>query len=432
MNITKFNIVFLIMVGISNSTMAQGLLLANTNKAMTLTFEKAKQMMREHHLLLLQKKLDIEKAEAQLKQSRLYENPTIEAMYNINNPVTHRYFDSGYEGEIDIQLSQPIAIGGQHSQLVKSTYNQLESSKYEFINTERECIAQLYAKLIELYYTQKKQVIYSQERHAMQQVINAYQEQYTKGNISHLELQRIKSMYLQLQKEAYDLLQEEQSLEQNIKLMIGTTDNTDKIRPTLNENIITEQHTQHININELLSLAKSRPDLVAQGYDVKASEHEVKYQKASALPIIALQGEYDKNGSIGHNTYLVGLSVTVPIFNHNQGNIKKAESALQQAVISKQMKIQQIEADVTTYYNLLCTQSQQVQEIKRLHNTPVEQQIDEVKEQYLKRNISLLEFIDLYASFKETYLTEQNVRSQLIQTVNELNTTVGTEIIKIR
>ena len=56
MNITKFNIVFLIMVGISNSTMAQGLLLANTNKAMTLTFEKAKQMMREHHLLLLQKK----------------------------------------------------------------------------------------------------------------------------------------------------------------------------------------------------------------------------------------------------------------------------------------------------------------------------------------------------------------------------------------
>ncbi|UKK73556.1 TolC family protein [Segatella bryantii] len=432
MNITKFNIVFLIMVGISNSTMAQGLLLANTNKVMTLTFEKAKQMMREHHLLLLQKKLDIEKAEAQLKQSRLYENPTIEAMYNINNPVTHRYFDSGYEGEIDIQISQPIAIGGQHSQQVKSAHNQLESTKYEFIDTERECIAQLYAKLIELYYTQKKQVIYSQELHAIQQVINAYQEENTKGNISHLELQRIKSMYLQLQKEAYDFLQQEQTLERDIKLMIGITDDDDKIRPTLNEDNITEQHIQNIHINELLSLAKSRPDLVAQGYDVKASEHEVKYQKAIALPIIALQGEYDKNGSIGHNTYLVGLSVTVPIFNHNQGNIKKAKSALQQAVISKQMKNQQIEADVTTYYNLLCTQTQQVQELKQLHNTPMKQQIDQVKEQYLKRNISLLEFIDLYTSFKDTYLAEQDIKNQLIQTVNELNTTVGTEIIKIK
>ena len=128
----------------------------------------------------------------------------------------------------------------------------------------------------------------------------------------------------------------------------------------------------------------------------------------------------------------MGLSVTVPIFNHNQGNIKKAKSALQQAIINKQMKNQQIEADVTTYYNLLCTQTQQVQELKQLHNTPMKQQIDQVKEQYLKRNISLLEFIDLYTSFKDTYLAEQDIKNQLIQTVNELNTTVGTEIIKIK
>lgn len=53
---------------------------------------------------------------------------------------------------------------------------------------------------------------------------------------------------------------------------------------------------------------------------------------------MAVQGEYDKNGSIGHNYFAVGLSVAVPLWSRNRGNIRSAQAALEQAAIDKEQQ----------------------------------------------------------------------------------------------
>ena len=61
-----------------------------------------------------------------------------------------------------------------------------------------------------------------------------------------------------------------------------------------------------------------------------------RQKKADALPRIALNGEWDKNGSVGHNFFAVGATVSVPLWNRNQGNIRSAKAQYAQATIERQ------------------------------------------------------------------------------------------------
>ena len=66
------------------------------------------------------------------------------------------------------------------------------------------------------------------------------------------------------------------------------------------------------------------PELRLLSSLAEAARHALKWQRSQGLPQLAVQGEYDKNGNIGHNFYAVGLSVALPLWNRNRGNIRSA------------------------------------------------------------------------------------------------------------
>lgn len=115
MKITHFLIVFVLVSNIAQRAQAQT---AGSNP-ISITLENAEQTMRQQHLQLRLKEGDVKKAESELKQSRLWENPQVSFQHNVYNPITKKYFDTGHEGETDIQIEQPIAIGGQHNAKVR-------------------------------------------------------------------------------------------------------------------------------------------------------------------------------------------------------------------------------------------------------------------------------------------------------------------------
>ena len=69
-----------------------------------------------------------------------------------------------------------------------------------------------------------------------------------------------------------------------------------------------------------------RPDMRAHRQSVAAAEHDIKLQRANAWPELKVTGGWDKNGSIGRNFFAVGIGLTLPVFNQNQGNIRAARS----------------------------------------------------------------------------------------------------------
>lgn len=57
---------------------------------------------------------------------------------------------------------------------------------------------------------------------------------------------------------------------------------------------------------------------------VNASRANLKLQKSMAFPEFSVKGNYDRVGNFINDYFAIGVSLSVPIFNRNQGNIKAA------------------------------------------------------------------------------------------------------------
>lgn len=95
----------------------------------------------------------------------------------------------------------------------------------------------------------------------------------------------------------------------------------------------------------------ARPDVLAAEIDVRAAESNLKLQKAERIPdpTFSVGVEHEPpGGGPDVNTFNVGVSFPLPLWNRNGGNIKAARAAVEQSRIAlAQLKAQAI-ADLAT------------------------------------------------------------------------------------
>lgn len=126
-------------------------------------------------------------------------------MHNVQNPMNRRWFDMGYDGQTDVQLSQPIAIGRQYKNKVRQARATLNATKAaheaEVLNVRHEARV----AFINLYYTQQKLKVYDKEMASVEKISTACGEQAEKGNVSKMEAFRVAAMLSQLRAERAEL-----------------------------------------------------------------------------------------------------------------------------------------------------------------------------------------------------------------------------------
>ena len=76
----------------------------------TLTLKEAEQRFLERNLSLIAERYNIDMAQAQVLQARLFENPVISLEQNVYNRLNGKYFDFGKEGETVVEVEQVIQI----------------------------------------------------------------------------------------------------------------------------------------------------------------------------------------------------------------------------------------------------------------------------------------------------------------------------------
>ncbi len=105
-----------------------------------------------------------------------------------------------------------------------------------------------------------------------------------------------------------------------------------------------------ISFADLLARLPERPDLKIAQSKRRASEADLKLQRALAFPEVSLKGSYDKAGNFINDYWAIGLSISLPIFNRNQGNIKAAKLAILQSGQQEAYEQQQAENELYTCY----------------------------------------------------------------------------------
>ena len=376
------------------------------------------------NLSLIAERYHVDMAEAQVTQAKLFENPVISFEQNVYNRNNDKYFDLGKEGEAVVEIEQLIYIAGQRNKRVRLEKLNKEMAVYQFEEVIRTLRGELKEKFVDLYYTRKSLSVYDREIGYLSTVLDVYKEQNAKGNVSLLEKSRIQALLLSLKQERNGISNEAVALEGDLRLLLGLK-REEVPEPLFDESALDRIELEKLPLAELSARMAGRPDLKQAEAGIRASEADVRLQRSLAFPEVSLKGAYDRAGNFCNNYFAIGLSVSVPIFNRNQGNIKSARlSVLRNNTLAEQAR-RQADNELFACYTKLA----KALELYRSSDYELERDFDRIIEGvnagFRKRNISLLEFIDYYEAYKETCLQLYGMKRDVVMAAEGLNTIVG-------
>ncbi|TZF83614.1 TolC family protein [Pedobacter sp. BS3] len=392
----------------------------------TLTISEAEKRFLANNLDLIISRYDIDRAKAGIITARLFDNPELSFENALYNPETKKFFQSSYpDGQYSAQLSQLITLAGKRNkniQLAKTDARMAEARFYDLLRTLRYTLRTDFYKL---YYQQQTADVYVRQIESLKEILAAFRQQYSKGNIALKDLLRIQSMLYSLQSEYNEALAALEDTQAELRQLVG-------IAPPACIQASCQPDFDHIpsltgiSYQALVDSAMlHRPDMQLVKLNLQYARANLNLQKASAVPDITLSLTTDLQGSYIKHYTGIGISLPLPLFNRNQGAIKQARIDADAGSIQEQKQQQLIENEVSGSYLNAVRMQQAYEGIDKNFNDDYNRLIAEVGRSYQKRTISLLEFLDFYDSYKENAIQFNTTRLNYLTSLENINYVTG-------
>ena len=392
------------------------LLAGNLPGKLVVSQAEAERLFLQNNLLLIAEHYNVDKAEAEIVQARLLENPVLSLEQNIYNRLNKKYFDVGAQGEAIVSIEQVINLAGQRGKAVKVA------------GLNKEVVAgELRQRFISVFFLQKSLGVYDREVASLEHLLTVMAGQQARGNISLMERTRLEAFLLNLRSERMQLQNDLADGLGELCLLMGVPSGTN-IETELPNETLDRIASQPVMLDRLESSLNQRPDLKASESQVLRSEANLKLQRSLAAPSFSLGGTFDRQGNFIDHYFGLTASVSIPIFNRNQGNIRSARFDIRQSNTQKEFLRNQAETELQAAYIRFQNSLRLYRETPGGLEEDFDRLIAEVEKNFTNRNISVLEFVDYYESYKESALRLYDLKHAALAAADELRTVAGTAI----
>ncbi|MTK53417.1 MAG: TolC family protein [Paludibacter sp.] len=393
--------------------------------------DSAENIFVRKNFTLLAQRYNIDAQKALVLQAKLFPNPTFSFGTPLYQTATHKYFPMGKEGEISMGLSQVIMLANKHNKQLKIAQSNAELSEYQFYDLLRTLKHTLRSDFFNIHYLMQSAKVYQTEIDGLQRMSDAFDQQKGKGYVSEKEVVRIKAQLYSLQSEFNDLQQQIEGLESEMRLLLQTPSIV--VVPEVNEQNIDVLNAQQYPIAKLIDTAYTeRPDLKIAGLNTKISTLNLQLQKAMAVPDVTLQMNYDQQGSYIHNLATVGFSIDLPFLNRNQGNIKSARATVKQNEAGYLAAKAGVDEQIFNALQRAMENSELLQKRDPSFDRDFDRLSDEVLKNYRSRNMSMLDFLDFYDSYKENKVQTETLKYNRLSAFEDLNFYTGTDLFPLK
>jgi len=179
------------------------------------------------------------------------------------------------------------------------------------------------------------------------------------------------------------------------------------------------------NLEDMQAAAlKSRPDLQAAQQGITAANSAFNLQKAIGKRDVTGQISYTHLGDL-NDVSLFG-SMQLPIFDRNQGEIKRAGIVITQAQEQQLYVNGQVLTDVRDAYEGWRANDEVVGLYRSGYLDDAQQSLDITDYAYKHGAASLLDFLDAERSFRATQLGYRQALASYLQALEQLREAVGT------
>jgi cobalt-zinc-cadmium efflux system outer membrane protein len=393
---------------------------APNSDTLRVDIKQVEEQFLKNNLTLIAQKYNIDNASAQIITARLFPNPD----FNFQNGILNSTHDA-YKNQ-SVGISQLFTTAGKRNKNIQLAKIGVEQAKDQFFDLIRTLKFTLRTDFYTIYYTQQSAKVYDQEIGSLSKTLAAFKQQYAKGNIAQKEVLRIQSQLYSLQAEYNGLVTGIDTTQSELKMLIKASPDS-YIVPLVDSNLNIKESVTAVPYSKLLDSAYvNRYDLKNAHVMVDYNNMNLQLQKATAVPDISFSLGYDKYGSFNNNYVGGGIEFNLPFFNRNQGGIKQARVAIDQSKVQLENQQNQVAMDLATSYKGALRLEKLYNSFDPAFKGDFTHLIHEVYKNYQLRNISLLEFIDFYDSFKTNTIQLNNIQLSKINSLEQLNYVTGT------
>lgn len=399
--------------------------------SLRLNINQATQLLIANNYDLLVGNQQVNIAEADVITARLFENPELSYENLLYNHETKKFLQTSYAyGQYAGSISQLFKLAGKRNKNIALAKTGVQLAQFQYFDLMRSLRFELRDTFYKIYFAQNSVAVIEQQIASSEALQKVYEAQLKQGNIALKDLIRIKSLVIGLKSELTSSLNDLEDDYRDIKLLMGISANT-PIKLEVNKIDLDTKELQNLSYAKLLDSAiQNRADLKLAQSNVRYNEHNLQLQKAMAIPDVQLNLSYDLKGNYPEKYVGIGISVPIPLFNRNQGEIKKAKFGIDEANSLLKKQSLQLELEVSNSLKTAVRNENMAKEIDDTFSENFNQLINGLIKNFRERNISLIEFLDLYESYKETTLQINQLQYQRLSAREEINFVTGSNIFK--
>lgn len=392
-------------------------------ETVSFTFEEGKSKMLKENVRLMAEYYNLDIAEAEIQQARLWENPLFVWNAEMYSMAENNYFNFGNQKLLQIEYS--FSVSGKRINAIKEARIAKDLAKLALSDVIRGLVLEYSNAFYELIELREMNELLNQAALQYDRLIEQYKLGYELGTNSESELIRLKAEKQKILADINENEKEVLALELSLKMLMNYPASI-KLNPIKSQTLI----NQNLSVEQLIELAEAnRPDLQIAKKNINLSQATLKKEKSYAIPNINLGYQPHDQGS-NHVRPYVGMvfEMGIPVFNRNQGNIAKAKIQIDQNTLLLDYKKNELKNEV-----IMAKESfLRALELKNSFDSDLIDKMEalsvDAKLNYERKNISLYEYIDFQRSYIENKLNFIEANRKYNVAINFLNFNVGTDL----
>ncbi len=399
-----------------------------------LTLDESIERLVRDNLQLRSQFFELPQAQADILTASLRANPILYADAQL---VPYGSYSSARPGgpiQYDVNISHPIDATGKRRARMTVAGQAKRVLEAQFQDAVRLQIANLYTAHLSVLAARQRVRYAVAGVEGLDQVLKPLESRVQAGQITPAEYNRVK---LQRETAALALRDEEENLAQ-ARRTLATLLNVD---PTSAEAVevsgtIRDDGPEPPALPELVNLAlANRPDLVAYRLGIARAQADVKLAHANRLNdlyVLAQPYTFQDNTPFGgksSTSWAVGITVPLPVYNRNQGNIQRARLNVAQTQTELAELQRRVVTEVQQAFREYSVTREAVQRIETELRPAAEQVLRTVRRQYEEGSIGVIEYITARQEYNQVVKQYLETLIRHRQSMLALNTAIGRRLL---
>jgi outer membrane protein, heavy metal efflux system len=326
---------------------------------------------------------------------------------------------SGVSPQYTVALSQTIETGGKRSRRIDSARAVTRVSELELADLRRQVIAQVKKAFTDVLAADATVSLASENLQNVDELERLNLVRVEKGEIAELELLRVQTQRFAFERDLADARQAVQTAKIALRAVLGPEALGREF------SVAGELAFRDIALDRdrLLRSLERRPDVLAAEAGREKARADVELAHANAWWDFAPQVQYQRIGQ--DNTFGVGISIPLRVFDRNQGEIERTRAGVERADHVRDAAITQARAEIETALASVLTEREKVRRLGDVYLPRAQRVRATVEFAYRRGGLSVLDLLDAQRTYRETALEHVRALGNYWNAVYQLEAAVG-------